>query len=81
LEPRKSPVQARLAASVDAILEATIQVLLQGRMTGVSRRILESGAPEKQFATLGRELMVMAASYLDAYAPSPSSDSRARSMA
>ena len=29
LEPRKSPVQARSAASMDAILEATIQVLLQ----------------------------------------------------
>jgi AcrR family transcriptional regulator len=28
LEPRKQPVQARSAASVDAILEATIQVLL-----------------------------------------------------
>ena len=28
LEPRKSPVQARSVASVDAILEATIQVLL-----------------------------------------------------
>ncbi len=29
LEPRKSPVQARSTASVDAILDATIQVLLQ----------------------------------------------------
>jgi AcrR family transcriptional regulator len=29
LEPRKSPVQARSAASVDAIVEATIQVLRQ----------------------------------------------------
>src|SRR5450432_105209 len=29
LEPRKSPVQARSTASVDAILEATVQVLLQ----------------------------------------------------
>jgi AcrR family transcriptional regulator len=29
LEPRKSPVQARSAASVDAILDATLQVLLQ----------------------------------------------------
>ncbi len=29
LEPRKSPVQARSTASLDAILEATIQVLLQ----------------------------------------------------
>ena len=28
LEPRKSPVQARSAASVEAILEATIQVLV-----------------------------------------------------
>jgi AcrR family transcriptional regulator len=28
LEPRKSPMQARSAASVDAILEATVQVLL-----------------------------------------------------
>jgi hypothetical protein len=29
LEPRKSPVQARSAASVDAILDATVQVLLR----------------------------------------------------
>jgi AcrR family transcriptional regulator len=29
LDPRKSPVQARSAATVDAVLEATIQVLLQ----------------------------------------------------
>src|SRR2546425_13379733 len=29
LEPRKSPVQARSAASVAAILEATLQVLIQ----------------------------------------------------
>lgn len=31
LEPRKSPVQARSSASVNAILEATIQVLLRER--------------------------------------------------
>jgi hypothetical protein len=29
LDPRKLPVQARSAASVDAILDATIQVLLK----------------------------------------------------
>jgi AcrR family transcriptional regulator len=32
LEPRKSPVQARSTASVDAILEATVQVLLDAGM-------------------------------------------------
>ena len=31
LEPRKSPVQARSSATVDAILEATVQVLLAGK--------------------------------------------------
>jgi AcrR family transcriptional regulator len=31
LEPRKQPVQARSAASVEAILEATVQVLLDSR--------------------------------------------------
>ena len=35
-EPRKSPVQARSAASVDAILEATIQVLLQTGKEGLT---------------------------------------------
>lgn len=32
LDPRKSPVQARSTASVDAILEATVQVLLDAGM-------------------------------------------------
>ena len=36
LEPRKSPVQARSAASVDAILEATIQVLLSVGKEGLT---------------------------------------------
>jgi AcrR family transcriptional regulator len=36
LEPRKSPIQARSAASVDAILEATIQVLLQVGKEGLT---------------------------------------------
>lgn len=45
LEPRKSPVQARSAASVAAILEATIQVLLKvgkGRLT-TTRVALRAG--------------------------------------
>jgi len=34
LDPRKSPVQARSTASVNAILEATIQVLLHVGKSG-----------------------------------------------
>jgi AcrR family transcriptional regulator len=40
--------------------------VLQGTMAGVSRRILESGAPEKQFDTLRRELIVLACAYVEA---------------
>ena len=38
--------------------------MLQGAMTGVSRRLLESEAPEKQFAPLRQELIVLACAYL-----------------
>ena len=41
-EPRKSPVQARSAASVDAIIEATIQVLLKvGKERLTTTRVAE----------------------------------------
>jgi hypothetical protein len=40
--------------------------MLQGAMVGVSRRMLESGAAEKQFDGLGRELIFMACAYVDA---------------
>jgi AcrR family transcriptional regulator len=40
--------------------------MLQGAMAGVSRRLLESTAPEKQFDHLHRELIFMACAYLDA---------------
>jgi hypothetical protein len=46
LEPRKSPVQARSAVTVEAILEATIQVLLgvgKERLT-TTRVALRAGA-------------------------------------
>ena len=42
LEPRKSPVQARSAASVDAILDATIQLLLSvGKERLTTTRVAE----------------------------------------
>ncbi len=41
-------------------------VMLQGAMAGVSRRLLESGAPEKQFEALRQELICMVSAYLKA---------------
>ncbi len=40
--------------------------MLQGAMVGVSRRLLESSAPEKQFDTLRLELIFFACAYLEA---------------
>jgi hypothetical protein len=40
--------------------------MLQGAMVGVSRRLLESGAPEQQFDTLRQELIFLACAYLKA---------------
>jgi len=40
--------------------------MLLGVITGVSRRMLESGAPEKQLDPLRRELIIAACAYLDA---------------
>jgi AcrR family transcriptional regulator len=49
--------------TTDAQLVAS---MLQGAMVGVSRRMLESGAAEKQFDGLRRELIFMACAYVDA---------------
>ena len=46
-------------------------VMLQGAMFGVSRMLLESGAPGKQFESLRRELIVLACAYLDAQSTRP----------
>jgi AcrR family transcriptional regulator len=43
-----------------------VACMLQDAMFGVSRRMLESGAPEKQFDTLCRELITMACAYVEA---------------
>jgi AcrR family transcriptional regulator len=40
--------------------------MLQGAMVGVSRRMLESGAPEQELDTLRKELIFVACAYLDA---------------
>jgi hypothetical protein len=42
--------------------------MLQGVMVGVSRRLLESTAPEKQFDILRQEMIFLACAYLNACA-------------
>jgi AcrR family transcriptional regulator len=46
--------------------------MLGGAMAGVSRRLLESGAPEKQFDALRQELIFFVCAYLEACAGRPS---------
>ena len=43
----------------------TIASMLEGMMVGVSRRMLESGAPEKQLEVLRKELIFVACTYVD----------------
>jgi AcrR family transcriptional regulator len=54
--------------TVDPQLVASV---IQGAMAGVSRRLLESAVPEKQFEPLRRELIFMACAYLDACSTRP----------
>jgi AcrR family transcriptional regulator len=46
--------------------------VLQGTMAGVSRRLLESGAPAKQIDVLRRELIILACAYVEACSGRPS---------
>ena len=61
-------VAAMLATTCDPLTTdpQLVASLLQGMMVGVSRRMLESGNPEKQFDTLHRELIFAASAYMDA---------------
>jgi AcrR family transcriptional regulator len=66
---RSSKAILRMLASASEPLMTDPQLvasMLQGAMVGVSRRMLESSAPEKQFDTLRRELIFMSCAYLDA---------------
>jgi AcrR family transcriptional regulator len=62
---------AREPLTTDPQLVASV---LQGTMAGVSRRMLESGAAEKQFDTLRRELIILACAYVEACSSRPSSN-------
>ena len=60
---------ARMLASSPEPLASDPQLvatMLQGMMAGVSRKLLESSAPEKQIAAVRKELIRMACAYLGA---------------
>jgi AcrR family transcriptional regulator len=60
---------ARMLASASEPLATDPQLvasMLQGAMVGVSRSVLESGAPEKDADTLREELIFVACAYMDA---------------
>ena len=59
---------AREQLTTDPQLAAS---MLQGVMGGVSRRLLESADPEKQFDTLRRELIFLTCAYLNACSMRP----------
>jgi hypothetical protein len=50
-----------------------VAAMLQGAMGGVSRRLLESDAPEKDFDTLRQELIFFVCAYLEACSAKPGS--------
>ena len=61
-------IAAMLASSCEPMTKdpQLVASMLQGAMAGVSRRLLESEAPEKQFAALREELVLLACAYLAA---------------
>ena len=59
--------------STDAEVVAS---MVQGAMVGVSRRLLESGAPEKRFEAIRQELVLLICTYLEACARHSGSNSR-----
>jgi hypothetical protein len=61
-------IAAMLASSCEPMTKdpQLVASMLQGAMAGVSRRLLESDAPEKQFAALREELVLLACAYLAA---------------
>lgn len=59
-------IVAMLATSCEPLSKdpQLVASMLQGAMAGISRRLLESGAPQKQFDTFCQELIFFACAYL-----------------
>jgi AcrR family transcriptional regulator len=74
MEPRKTPVQARSAASVEAILQATIQVLLkEGKLKLTTTRVahragVSVGTLYQYFPNKGALLQALLKAHLDSMA-------------
>jgi AcrR family transcriptional regulator len=69
MQARSDKAIVQMLTTANEPLTADPQVvasMLQGAMVGVSRRLLESGAPEKQFEALRQELIFFVCAYLDA---------------
>ena len=66
---RSNKAIVEMLASAREPLATNLQLvasMLQGMMAGVSRRMLESSAPEREGNALHRELIIVACAYLDA---------------
>ena len=72
IRSNKAIVEMLKTASEPTVDPQLVASMLQGAMVGVSRRMLESGAPEKQFETLRQELVFLACAYLKACSARPS---------
>jgi AcrR family transcriptional regulator len=72
---RSNKAIAQMLATASVPLTTDPQLVasvLQGTMAGVSRRLLESGAPEKQFEPMRRELIILTCAYVSACSAPPS---------
>ncbi len=79
---RSNKAIVRMLASASEPLTVDPQLvasMLQGAMAGVSRRILESGAPEKEYDSLRGELIFLACAYVDACSVRQSNAMQAKS--
>ncbi len=72
---RSNKAIAQMLATASVPLTTDPQLVasvLQGTMAGISRKLLESGAPEKQLDPLRRELIILACAYVGACSAPPS---------
>lgn len=73
-ERSNKAIVAMLATACEPLTKdpQLVASMLQAAMAGVSRRLLESGAPENEFDTLRQELIIFVCAYLQACSARPS---------